>query len=186
MSLPYGLLGLLKYRESTGYDLSKMFEDSLNNFWHAQSSQIYRELKRMEDSGLVSSRTVVQDGRPNKRLYAITDAGRRELDAWLTDARPQFENTHHEILMRVFFGAEAPSATLQLLEACRDECKRALEANCTQIKQVIRDYSNQVEDGQQKSPYWEMTLDYGIAMTKTMLEWTKKCIAKIKKEKMEK
>ena len=72
MSLPFGLLGLLTYQDSTGYDLTKLFEESLNNFWHAQSSQIYRELERMERKGWVTSRNIIQDKRPNKRVYSIT------------------------------------------------------------------------------------------------------------------
>ena len=64
MSLPYGLLGLLMYQDSTGYELAKAFEESLNNFWHAQSSQIYRELDRMEKKELVVSRQIIQENDP--------------------------------------------------------------------------------------------------------------------------
>ena len=181
MSLLFGLLGLLTYQDSTGYDLTKMFEDSLNNFWHAQSAQIYRELNRMEKSGWVSSRSIIQEGRPNKRLYAITDTGRSELAKWLANAKPEFENYHHEILMRIFFGAEDPEATLALLRECRDQCKKALEINCTDSRKNIENYSALVNDGQVKSKYWTMTLDYGTAMTKATLEWAELCISQIEK-----
>jgi len=182
MSLQYGLLGLLSYHESTGYDLTKMFEDSLNNFWHAQSAQIYRELKRMEDMSWVTSRSVIQDGRPNKRLYAITDKGRNELLKWLAEAKPEYENQHNVTLMKVFFGAEDTEATLALLKECRDQCKISLDTNCTDVRQNIKLYSSSLENGCDKSRYWLMTLELGNAMTKTMMEWAESCIAQIEKD----
>ena len=181
LSLPFGLLGLLTYQDSTGYDLTKRFEDSLNNFWHAQSSQIYRELKRMEKLGWVRSQNVIQESRPNKRLYAITDAGRNELSKWLANAKPEFDHSHHELLMRVFFGTEAPEATLALLKECRDQCKKALATGCVDNRQNIENYSAVVDGGRAKSRYWSMTLDFGIAMTEATLGWAENCISQIEK-----
>ena len=182
MSLPYGLLGLLTYNDSTGYDLTKLFEDSLNNFWHAQSSQIYRELNRLEEKGLVSSQAIIQDNRPNKRLYSITANGHEEFQAWLREARLEFKNPHHAILMRVFFGADAPEETLVLLKECRDACKRELEANCAGIRQNIESYADLIPNGHARRRYWEMTLGLGASSTKAMLEWAESCITLIEEE----
>ena len=182
VSLPHGILGLLNYGESTGYDLTKTFEDSLNNFWHAQSSQIYRELNRMEGEGLVTSRNVIQDGRPNKRLYSITDAGREAFAAWLHRAELEFENPHHAALMRVFFGADDPEATLDMLRQCREYCLRALEANCAATRQVIEDYARNTPDGQRRSAYWQMTLDYGATQTRAIADWAERCIERMEGE----
>lgn len=76
MSLTYGILGFLSYGSMTGYDLAKAFGCSVNFFWNAQTSQIYRELGRMEGEGLVASELVLQTQRPNKKLYSITEKGR--------------------------------------------------------------------------------------------------------------
>ncbi|MCL2022331.1 MAG: PadR family transcriptional regulator [Betaproteobacteria bacterium] len=182
MSLSFGLLGLLTYQDSTGYDLTKMFEDSLNNFWHAQSSQIYRELKRMEGFGWVSSRSIVQDGRPNKRLYTITDTGRSELAAWLMEAKPEFENYHSAMLMRVFFGSDSRESTLALLKECRKQCQNMLETNFPIVRRNVEEYSTIISGGQDKSKYWAMPLDLGIAKTRAMMEWAERCIAQIEGE----
>lgn len=182
MSLQHGILGLLTYRESTGYDLARIFEDSLNNFWHAQSSQIYRELGRMEEKAWVSSRSVIQEGRPNKRLYAITESGRVELMRWLAEAEPSFENSHHAMLMRLFFGADDPAAALSLLKACRDRCKTALEACRAPIENNIAAYAASMAGGQEKSKYWAMTLDYGICQTEATIAWAERCIAQLEGE----
>ncbi len=182
MSLAFGILGLLTYQDSTGYDLAKTFEDSLNNFWHAQSSQIYRELGHMEKDGLVSSRNIIQSGRPNKRLYSITEEGRAALSKWLSETEPEVENPHHALLMRVFFGAGDPEATLTMLRKCRQQCLSVLEANCSDVRQNIENYAAITPDGQEKRRYWLMTLDYGIAQTQALADWAGRCIEQIEKE----
>jgi len=182
MSLPYGLLGLLSYNDSSGYELTKLFEDSLNNFWHAQGSQIYRELNRLENKGWVSSHTVVQENRPNKRVYSITDSGRSELDAWLRSSQIEQENPHIGVLLKVFFGADAPSETLELLRQCRDQCSQMLEGDNTRIRKNIASYADFIPNGESRSLYWNMTLELGIATTKAMLEWAEACIAQIESQ----
>lgn len=184
MSLQYGLLGLLTYKESTGYDLTRMFKDSLNNFWHAQSSQIYRELNRMEESGWVISRSIIQDKRPNKRLYSITDIGRNELVKWFNDSKIEPENQHSVVLMRIFFGADNPSVTLSLLKEIQTSCKRSLEAHCEPILKIIDNYAVAVPNGQEKSKYWKMTLDYGRRQAQATVEWAENCIKELEKEEV--
>jgi DNA-binding PadR family transcriptional regulator len=49
------------------------------NFWYAQPQQLYLELSKLESDGLISGRDVVQQTRPNKRLFMVTDAGFAEL-----------------------------------------------------------------------------------------------------------
>lgn len=182
MSLPFGLLGLLSYRDSTGYDLTKEFNDSLNNFWHAQSAQIYRELDRMEQKGWVESRSVVQNKRPNKRLYSITKEGREALNKWLLEGALEFDHPHETFLMRVFFGAKTPEVTLSLLKACRDVCLSAAQTYPEQIQTVIDRYAAEIPDGEKNRVYWQMTLDFGIMQTNVIAEWAQKCIEKIEGE----
>ncbi len=185
MSLPYGLLGLLTYQESTGYEITKIFEDSLNNFWHAQSSQIYRELDRLEQKGWVKSRSVAQDKRPNKRVYTITESGRAAFDEWLGEGTPQFEHSHEPFLVRLFFGSDAPEVTLALLKACHEMCLSALESFPPKLRENIDRYAAEVPDGNRRRMYWEMTLDYGIAQTRATMEWAQKCIEKLEDENFE-
>ena len=183
MSLPYGLLGLLNYQESTGYELTKMFEDSLNNFWYAQSSQIYRELDRMETMGWVYSKNVVQDKRPNKRVYAITDDGRHVLDEWLTSTDIDFERPHEPFLMKLFFGAKFPEITIEWLEKCRDMCQEALAYFPKEVPEVIAEYAKMIPNGEFESQFWRMTLEYGIAQTKMTAEWAQTCLDRLEGKK---
>src|SRR5437588_126747 len=86
MSLKHALLGFLNYGPMTGYELKKFFDTSVAHFWNAELSQIYPSLKQLESEGLVEMQVDVQEDRPNRKVYSITEDGRNELVEWL--ARP--------------------------------------------------------------------------------------------------
>ncbi|MCU7821079.1 PadR family transcriptional regulator [Kitasatospora sp. DSM 101779] len=79
MALRNAVMAALLEGEASGYDLAKEFDASVANFWMATPQQLYRELDRMEAEGLVRARVVEQERRPNKRLFSLTEAGRRQL-----------------------------------------------------------------------------------------------------------
>ncbi len=91
MALRHAVLAALLDEELSGYQLAKVFDLGVANFWHAQPQQLYAELTRLEQDGLVTGREVVQDTRPNKRLFRVTDAGLAELERFTaTAAKPSF------------------------------------------------------------------------------------------------
>jgi len=184
MSLPHGLLGLLSYADSTGYDLSKLFNDSLNFFWNAPGSQIYRELDRMEKTGWVSSRGIVQEGRPNKRLYSITASGREELNRWLTDFQYKPEKSHSAIVMRIFFGAEIePEKTIELLKEFRLKCIEELNSIRTTGVQNVDKYSQTIPGGKLKQAYWKIAVDGGSSNLRALIKWADRSIEVLKRVK---
>lgn len=79
-------MAALASEEGSGYELSKRFDASVANFWPASPQQIYRELDRLEGQGLVKARTVRQQKRPDKRVFRVTEAGRRELGEFIRGA----------------------------------------------------------------------------------------------------
>ncbi|MCO7239353.1 MULTISPECIES: PadR family transcriptional regulator [unclassified Aeromicrobium] len=85
MALEHAILVSLAERSGTGYELARRFDASIGNFWKASHQQIYKVLGRMEADALVTSQTVTQDGRPDKKVYALTDAGRSELARFTTE-----------------------------------------------------------------------------------------------------
>ncbi len=82
MALAEAILVCLAEEPLTGYELAKSFDTSIGFFWRADHQQIYRELKRLRENDWVSDELVVQQGRPNKRRYSITAAGRAHLMEW--------------------------------------------------------------------------------------------------------
>jgi DNA-binding PadR family transcriptional regulator len=85
MALEHAILVSLAERSATGYELARRFDASIGNFWKASHQQIYKVLARMDADGLVTSEVVAQDGRPDKKVYAITGAGRDELARFTTE-----------------------------------------------------------------------------------------------------
>ncbi|HJR89142.1 MAG TPA: PadR family transcriptional regulator [Aeromicrobium sp.] len=83
MALEHAILVSLAERSASGYDLARRFDASIGHFWPASHQQIYKVLARMESDKLVSADLIAQDGRPDKKVYAITDDGRAELRDWL-------------------------------------------------------------------------------------------------------
>lgn len=117
MSLPHAILGFLRERPLTGYELkTRRFDVSMANFWPADQAQIYRTLDRLEERGWAASALEIQRERPNRKVYRITEAGRAELARWL--AAPQPLPVHREpFLVQLYFAAALPDATiLALLE----------------------------------------------------------------------
>jgi DNA-binding PadR family transcriptional regulator len=86
VSLRHAALAALLDGEASGYQLAKLFDVSVSNFWYATSQQLYVELTKLAADGLVSGREVLQRGRPNKRVFVITGAGRAELAAFIERA----------------------------------------------------------------------------------------------------
>ncbi|OLL31640.1 PadR family transcriptional regulator [Burkholderia sp. SRS-W-2-2016] len=83
MSLPHALLTALVERSCSGSELASRFDRSIGYFWHASHQQIYRELARLEEAGLIES-LPEETTRGRKRGYRILSAGRSELKRWIT------------------------------------------------------------------------------------------------------
>ncbi|MDP4504648.1 PadR family transcriptional regulator [Nonomuraea turcica] len=79
MALRHAVLAALLDGEYSGYQLTKIFDIGVSNFWYAAPQQLYAELTKLEADALVSGREVVQQGRPNKRVFKVTEAGVDEL-----------------------------------------------------------------------------------------------------------
>lgn len=91
MALRHAVLAALLDEELSGYQLAKAFDIGVANFWHALPQQLYAELTRLEADGLIAGRDVVQDTRPTKRLFTVTDAGLAELGRFAATAdKPSF------------------------------------------------------------------------------------------------
>src|SRR6478672_8563530 len=100
MALRNAVLAALLEGEASGYDLAKGFDATVANFWMATPQQLYRELDKMEAAGLISAQLVQQERRPNKRVFSLTDAGRRALHEF-TAQPPKPSAIRDELLVQV-------------------------------------------------------------------------------------
>jgi DNA-binding PadR family transcriptional regulator len=100
MSLRDAVLAALLEGESSGYDLAKGFDASVANFWMATPQQLYRELDRLAEQGLIQARIVHQERRPNKRMFSLTGAGRDAIREFTAKA-PKPSVIRDELLVKV-------------------------------------------------------------------------------------
>ncbi len=111
MALAHAILALLSDHSHTGYDLARDFDGSVGFFWKATHQQIYRELADLEEQGRVRSEVMLQEGRPNKKIYHLTPEGRDWLARWIPEPCEPGPN-REDLLVKTFAGALVPPAAL--------------------------------------------------------------------------
>ncbi|MEU4509099.1 PadR family transcriptional regulator [Nonomuraea wenchangensis] len=170
MSLRHAVLGLLSEGPASGYDLMKLFDVSLSNTWPATQSQLYAELGKLADAGLV---TVAAEGPRGRKEYAITEDGLAELRRWITDVEPTRVN-RSDMLLRVFFLARIPPE--QARAYLRDQADLAAERLA--YMESIRPF---VESGTDNlSRYGRIALEYGLRLSQVQREWAEWAESQIK------
>jgi DNA-binding PadR family transcriptional regulator len=100
-TLGYAILGLLSREDLSGYDLTGRMRARVGFFWEAGHSQIYPELARLEEGGLVTHRVVEQEDRPDKKVYEITASGLDALKAWVTEP-PAPRAARDELVLKAY------------------------------------------------------------------------------------
>lgn len=177
MSLKHGLLGLLSYKDMTGYELDKLFKKSLNFFWQSTPSQIYRELNHMEKLEWLTSEIIFQTDKPNKKLYHITDSGRIELNSWLKQTDITNDLTiKNSFLMKTFFcGEQTKEESIDLLQKYIETYKNEL-IKLAETPSYIAQGIELNEDMKKKSIYWLATSQYGKAYYEMCIEWASQMI----------
>ncbi|HML69063.1 MAG TPA: PadR family transcriptional regulator [Clostridia bacterium] len=177
MSLKHGILGLLNNASMTGYDLSKSFHLSLNYFWQAQTSQIYRELRSMEKLGWITSKVVIQTDKPNKNVFSLTAAGRTELFRWLAeDSMRDDMPLRAPFLMKIFFsGALEQEIGIEKLETFQICCRE-------QLIQMHEIYDACEESAKQYSYVRQhgITANFGIHFYEMCIAWADESINQLK------
>ena len=176
--LKYALLGFLNYSPATGYELKHFLDVSTSFFWHAKQSQIYTTLKKMEENDLISSRFEPQEGRPNRRVYTISQKGKEELQTWLEKPLVNLEKRKEKLLLKLFFSAETERDVIlaelhQHMKLHQDQ----LGISQTITKGVIDQFKDST--GLNKdAEYWEMTRRYGELCEQMNLTWLEEIISK--------
>lgn len=114
MALSHAILAVLANRSCSGYDLAKQFDGSVGFFWHATHQQIYRELTKLEERGLVDLAVINQDGKPDRKCYTINGLGQAHLREWIL-LPTGLEPIKEEFLVKLFVGHLVPLAELVAL-----------------------------------------------------------------------
>jgi DNA-binding PadR family transcriptional regulator len=171
VSLRIAALGLLAQEPGSGYDLLKQFEKSMANVWPATQSQLYGELNKLAEAGLIEVSDIGPRGR---KEYRITDTGRAELRRWVTEPQedPPFRDAG---LLRVFLLGEVTEAharehVVAMREHAKGEVKRLEE---------LRTSIDCADD--EGSFYGLAALEYGLRMYAMKADWANWLIGEIDK-----
>jgi DNA-binding PadR family transcriptional regulator len=153
------LLGFLQAGPRSGWEVVQAVEGSIGNFWNVTRSQVYRELRRLEERGLVEAG---ETGARDRRPYAITDAGRRAFAEWIS-REPGPDLVRSPLLLTVFFGQYLDPVLL----------RRFLVLHRAQHEKQLAGYEHLYEalagmDGEECSV---MALRYGIEHERAVLRW---------------
>jgi PadR family transcriptional regulator AphA len=178
MSLEYAILGFLNYHPYTGYDLKKIFDTSVQHFWPADQSQIYRTLARLMENGLVEMEKVPQEDRPDRKVYHITQAGRTELLRWLSGP-PPLDQPRSAPLIQVFFAGQLSDDEVLAKFEGFAAMMRAVLAQYKQVPAQIGPYQLEI-DSPREHFFWLLTLENGMRMMRANLEWAESIIERIK------
>lgn len=163
MALQHAVLAALLDGDASGYELAKRFDASVANFWHASPQQLYGELRRLEQRRLVRGRTVRQQGRPDKRVFTITAAGRQTLREFA--AAPTRPGALKEDLAVKVYAASVtdPEALIAALNKRAAQSKIKLERYQRQAGALAD------PDGADVGP--SLTLARGIAYERENINW---------------
>jgi DNA-binding PadR family transcriptional regulator len=169
VSLRIAALGLLAQEPGSGYDLLRRFEKSMANVWPATQSQLYGELNKLADAGLIEVSDIGPRGR---KEYSITGAGRAELRRWVADTQddPPFRDAG---LLRVFLLGEVSPGE------ARDRMLVIAEAADTEVKRLeqLRDSVEWADDD--ASFYGYAALEHGLRNHAMEADWARWLVAAI-------
>jgi len=172
VSLRYAALGLLAQQPGSGYDLLKRFDISMANVWPATQSQLYGELNKLANGGLIEVSDIGPRGR---KEYRVTDAGREDLLRWMTN--PQDDPPYRSAeLLRVFLLSEMTTEQARAYVTSVLEHAEAELARYEQVRDAI------AWDDIPAGFYARAALEFGLRAEAMEADWARWLIREIDKK----
>jgi DNA-binding PadR family transcriptional regulator len=171
------ILGMLAFGGRSGYDIKQFVDKSTRHFWAASYGQIYPELRRLEEAGLVRSQAEPTGGRA-RNTYELTDSGERALAGWLrSDVDPVYE-LRDEGMLKLFFSDTLPERRVENIRQMRRRHERKL----AQL-QAIEEAAAQGAAAGKSGP--SLTLELGITLTESFINWCEAAERRLVAENLE-
>ncbi|MEV4926533.1 PadR family transcriptional regulator [Streptomyces roseoverticillatus] len=183
MALRHALLAALLDGELSGYQLAKAFDLGVANFWHAQPQQLYAELSRLEQDGLIAGREVVQETRPNKRLFHVTGAGMAELEGFTAAAaKPSFIRDDLLVKVQAADHVDTDALVAQLTERAAFARSRIdLFGKLLRTMRGDRTEEDFLRHGERIGPY--LTCQRGLAFEQGNRDWCEHTISVLRERR---
>jgi PadR family transcriptional regulator, regulatory protein AphA len=167
----YVVLGMLRERPRSGYEIKQVVDQSTRFFWAASYGQIYPELKRLADAGLVKGEADPQGERKRTR-YRLTPAGRKELRRWLEQPPETFEMRDEGLLKLFFSVAASPESAAGSIAA-----KRRYHEDKIATLRALEPLAKSATD-----PYPHMVLRHGIELSEWTIAWCERIERELARE----
>ena len=162
------ILGMLSMGPKSGYEIKSFVDRSTRFFWAASYGQIYPELRRLAEAGLIEGSPDPQ-GERRRNLYRLTGDGRRALHQWLGVPPEVFEMRHEGMLKLFFADALEPRERVQRL--------RDMEAQHRAKVAALREVEAGASKDPDSSPY--LVLRFGIEFNEWVVEWCERAAAEL-------
>jgi DNA-binding PadR family transcriptional regulator len=159
----YVILGMLRKGRMSGYEIKALVDNSTRFFWAASYGQIYPELRRLSEAGLVEGADSPTGGR-KRTVYEITADGEEELKAWLRQPPEVFEMRDEGLLKLFFADALPPQEAVEIVRSMRRYRER--------VNQRLREL--EPTKGDAMSVYQLTVLRCGIEFTDWFVDWCKR------------
>ncbi len=154
------ILGMIAFGRQTGYDIKQFVDKSTRHFWAASYGQIYPELRRLEEQGLITGKSEPTGGRA-RTVYELTGAGRAALTEWLEPERDPMFEVRDEGMLKLFFSDIATAdQRIRNIRAMREAHERTLAQLC-----ALEEEAEHMPEGPR------LTLDLGIGLHRGIVEW---------------
>jgi DNA-binding PadR family transcriptional regulator len=178
MSLRHAMLVALLDKEGTGYEIAKQFDGSLGHFWNATHQQIYKELGKLADEGLVAFKQIAQADKPTKKLYRVTTAGRVALIEWLRQPT-ETSAVKEPLLVKLYAGyLLKPEELLAALERERAQHRIQLQV----YLEIEKNHFATPKALSRRHRYAYFTLRNGIYFERAWLKWAGEVIETLTNE----
>jgi DNA-binding PadR family transcriptional regulator len=158
----YVILGMVRKEPRSGYEIKALVDNSTRFFWAASYGQIYPELKRLAEAGLVVGSDSPTGGR-RRTVYEITADGEEELRSWLRQP-PQTYEMREEGLLKLFFADALPPGEAVAIV-------RAMRSHRLEVNARLRSLEALKSEIEIKDPYPMIVLRGGIEFTQWFADW---------------
>jgi PadR family transcriptional regulator AphA len=153
------VLGLIPFGRRTGYDMKTFVDKTTRYFWAASYGQIYPELKKLEERGLIRGHAE-PSGERARTVYELTRRGRDALEGWLSSPQEPDYELRDEGMLKLFFSDSLPGRRIEILRAIRAREELGLA------------HLRSIEPHAKQGPLGaQLTLEMGIGLTEWTIEW---------------
>ena len=158
------LLGLLVAQPRHGYELYQEFECELGRVWQIGLSQLYAQLKQLEEAGLVAAHTEAQAHRPPRKIFHLTPEGRAVFEEWVHQPIPYLRQIRVEFLARLYFFQRLGLPGLE-------ELVRRQQAVCLEQMERFDQLAADGDDG-----FRQLVLEFRRGQLEAVVHWLDRCL----------